>query len=75
MNAPFDRKVIPAVLFPGDWCLLCIDPDHEGKTCHMLEMNTQPDGTVAIAPCGCENSVTAGAPGKYVVRIMTLQKE
>jgi hypothetical protein len=68
-------RQIPVELFPGDWCLLCIDPDHKGKKCHMLEMNTQPDGTVAVEPCGCDNSVTAGRPGAYVVRVVSEQKE
>lgn len=71
----YKPKVIPVILFPGDWCLLCVDPDHGGKTCHMLEMNPQPDGTVAVGPCGCDTSVTAGSPGKYIVRVTQLQKE
>jgi len=66
---------IPVELFPGDWCLNCIDPEHTGRTCHMLEMNTMTDGTVAIEPCGCDNSVTAERPGAYVVRVTQVQEE
>lgn len=68
-------KVIPTELFPGDWCMMCLDPDHEGAICHMLEMKPQADGSVAVVPCGCDNSVTAGSPGRYVVRVTKLQKE
>jgi hypothetical protein len=65
MRAP----VIPLELFPGDWCLMCIDPQHPDKKCHMLEMQARADGSVAIEPCGCENSITAGRPGQYVVKV------
>ena len=68
-------KVIPVELFPGDWCLMCIDPAHEGRKCHMLEMKQRPDGRVYVEPCGCENSVTAGVVGKYVIRVTAVQKE
>ena len=71
----YSPKVVPVELFPGDYCLLCVDPAHEGRTCHMLEVHELEDGAVDIGPCGCENSVTAGAPGRYVLRVMQLQKE
>lgn len=71
----FPARVIPTELFPGDWCLNCIDPDHAGRECHMLEMHNMSDGTVAIERCGCDNSVTAGRPGQYVVRVTKVQKE
>lgn len=68
-------KVIPVILFPGDWCINCVDPDHAGKVCHMLEMNHNEDGSVAIGPCGCDTSITAERPGRYVIRVMQVQKE
>jgi len=67
--------VIPIELFPGDWCLNCVDPHHPGKVCHMLEMHQQPDGSVDIKPCGCDNSVSPEQPGRYVVRVTKVQKE
>ena len=71
----YHPKVMPLVLFPGDWCLNCVDPHHPDAVCHMLEMKPMPDGTVAIEPCGCDNSITADAPGRYVVRVTKTQKE
>ena len=71
MTAP---RVIPVELFPGDYCLMCGDQEHAGRDCHMLEMHVQ-DGVVAVEPCGCENNVTAGRPGRYVVKVTTEQKE
>lgn len=68
-------KVIPTELFPGDWCLNCVDPGHPERTCHMLEMNEQEDGSVTIEPCGCTVNVTAGRVGKYVVRVTQVQHE
>jgi hypothetical protein len=41
----------------------------------MLEMTQNEDGTVAVEPCGCNNSVTANRPGGYVVRVTKVQKE
>jgi hypothetical protein len=66
-------RVMPVELFPGDWCLNCIDPHHPRRACHMLEMQEHHDGTVAIQPCGCEQSITAGVKGKYVVRVTQVQ--
>jgi len=66
---------IPLELFPGDWCLNCVDPDHPGKDCHMLEMSQMEDGSVSIEPCGCSNSVTAKRPGGYVIRVTKMQTE
>ena len=68
-------KYIPVGVFPGDWCLMCADPDHAGRVCHMLEMNTREDGSVVVEPCACENSVTAGRPGEYVIKVTQEQKE
>lgn len=68
-------RVIPTELFPGDWCLNCVDPHHPDKDCHMLEMAQQEDGSVAIGPCGCNNSVTANQPGRYVIRVTQVQTE
>lgn len=67
--------IIPVELFPGDWCLNCVDPAHPDRECHMLEMNEHEDGTVAIEPCGCNNSVSPEQPGKYVVRVTRVQTE
>ncbi len=67
--------VVPVELFPGDWCLNCVDPHHPGAVCHMLEMSETEDGSVAIEPCGCDNSTTPGQPGKYVIRVTRIQKE
>lgn len=41
----------------------------------MLEMSEQEDGSVAIEPCGCNNSVTANRPGSYVIRVTKVQSE
>ena len=71
----FSPPVIPLELFPGDWCLNCVDPHHPGKDCHMLEMTQEHDGSVAVEPCGCDNSVSPGRPGAYVVRVTKLQYE
>jgi hypothetical protein len=67
--------VVPLELFPGDWCLNCVDPHHPDKDCHMLEMSQMEDGSVAIEPCGCNNSVTAGRPGQYVIRVTRMQTD
>ena len=68
-------KFLPVQLFPGDYCLLCIDPAHPGVVCWMLEYHGQPDGRVLVEPCGCTESVTADAPGRYVLRVNQVQKE
>lgn len=75
MMMKYAPKYIPIELFPGDWCLMCLDPDHPDAICHMFEMRPQPDGGVAVEPCACDNNVTADTPGKYVVRVVKLQKE
>lgn len=67
--------IIPVELFPGDWCLNCVDPAHPRKACHMLEMSQHDDGSVVIEPCGCTQSVTAGKKGKYVIRVTRVQSE
>lgn len=72
----YNPRVIPIRLFPGDWCLNCIDPHHPTAVCHMLEMVTDNEtGEVAIEACGCDNSVSPDAPGKYVVQVTQVQKE
>ena len=71
----FPARVIPVELFPGDWCLNCVDPDHSGRTCHMLEMHHMPDGHVEVKTCGCDTSITAGEPGKYLVRVTQVQHD
>lgn len=71
----YSPKVIPVDLFPGDWCLMCLDPGHPNAVCHMLEYKEKDDGTVAVEPCGCDNSVTANVPGRYLVRVTHPQKE
>lgn len=71
----FPAPVIPVELFPGDWCLNCVDPHHPNANCHMLEMHQQEDGSVDIKTCGCDNSVTPGVPGRYIIRVTQVQKE
>jgi len=67
-------RQVPIELFPGDWCVNCDDPEHKETECYMLEMVEQIDG-VDIRRCGCDNSVTAGRPGRYVLRVTRLQEE
>ncbi len=68
-------KRIPIALHPGTYCVNCIDPHHPEGVCWMLEMHNKPDGSFAIEPCGCDNSFSPNAPGRYVVRVTEIQKE
>lgn len=68
-------RVIPISILPGDWCFICMDPEHAGKVCNLLEYKGMEDGTVAVEPCGCDNSVTANQPDRYVVRVTQMQFE
>lgn len=72
LDAP---AVIPVELFPGDYCVVCVDPDHGTNVCYHLEMRERRNGDILIGRCGCENSVTPDAPGRYVIRVTQVQKE
>lgn len=67
--------IVPVELFPGDWCLNCVDPHHPDADCHMLEMSEDEHGRIVVEACGCNSSVTPGAPGRYVIRVTRLQTE
>jgi hypothetical protein len=68
-------KRIPVILYPGDNCLVCNDHEHPNEECYVLKVTYFENGDVAIGPCSCDTSITAGSPGRYVVRVVQTQKE